>query len=359
MLVDEPRSSTQVTMREIFQPLTRIFPLSMDENQFQDPANRALILDAFRALSRGAEKLETHGRELNQSFDFLRRSLVRDTQDVMQLYEQQEYKGAWFTLRRLTENCFACHSRLPSQRQFDLGALFIEEIDRGNLLLKDRVRLEVAARQFDAALKTYEMIFDSKSLSAGEIDRLSAFEDYLKISIRVYNDFARAMNALKKFQQRSDIPVYLGNYLVSWEEALKELQFHKANGNELAHARELIQNAQLRRHFPADRQGLIYFIVASSLLHRYVATNPTDKTSLAEAYYLLGTAESYIRTSWIPETEFFLENAIRLDPKSPLAKEVYSLLEEYIILEFSGSSGTNLPLEIQANLDELRKLINR
>lgn len=352
------RHTIQATMQEIFQALTLALTLSLDERQFQDPANRPPILDALRALSMNAEELETHGQEeLSQIYDFLRRSLARDAQDTLRLYEQAQYQQARFTLHQLTENCFACHSKLPSFRQFDLGRRFIEDIEIENLPLKDRVRLEVAARQFDAALDTYEAIFKSAFITAGEIDLMSAFEDYLKISIRVSNNFTRPIAALKIFQQRPDVSPYLKDYLINWVKTLEELQFQEAKGDELTWARGLIQNAQLQNRFPMDRQGLVYFVVASSVLHRYLATNPTNKRQLAEAYYLLGIVESYIRSSWISETEFFLETAIRLDPSSPFAKNAYTFLEEYIVERYTGSSGSNLPSKAQEYLEELRKLI--
>jgi len=354
---DELKSNTQATMQEIFRALTEAFPLSLNEQQFQDPINRPRILSALHLLSKNAAKLDTHGRGLNLSFDSPRRSLVSNARDAVQLYEQGQYKASRFVLHELTENCFVCHSKLPSYRYFDLGKRFIENVNVGSLPIKDQVRLEVAARQFDMALETYETIFHSPSMTAGEIDLLGAFEDYLKICIRVYNDFPRAITALEEFQQRSDVHPYLANYLVNWVEALKELQLYKPNGNELTHSRELIQNAQLQNRFPADRRGLVYFVVASSLLHRYVATHPTDKTHLAEAYYLLGIAESYIRSSWIPETEFFLETAIRLDPTSSLAEKAYTFLEEYTLSRYTGSSGVHLPSEVQTNLNELHQLI--
>ncbi|MCI0564118.1 MAG: hypothetical protein MN733_37055, partial [Nitrososphaera sp.] len=344
-------------MQEIFQVLTTAFTLSLNEQQFQDPVNRPRIQDALRALSTNAAKLETHSQEeLSQIFDFLRRSLAKDAQEALRFYEQAQYQSARFTLHQLTENCFACHSKLPSSRQFDLGKRFIEKVEMETLPLKDRVRLEVAARQFDAALDTYEAIFKSPFLTAGEIDLMSAFEDYLKISIRVYNNFTRPITALKIFQQRSDASPYLRDYLVNWVKTLEELQFQEAKGDELAQARELIRNGQLQNRFPRDRQGLVHFIVASSFLHRYVATDPSNKTHLAEAHYLLGIAESYIRSSWISETEFFLETAIRLDPTSPFAEKAYTFLEEYVIEKYTGSSGSNLPSKAREHLEELHRL---
>lgn len=356
---DPARRGAQATMRQIFQTLTTAFTLSLNGQQFEDPANHPQILDALRALSQNATNLETHGQELNPSFGFLRRSLARDAREALKHYEEGDYKGSRFVLHQLTENCFACHSRLPSPRRFDLGKHFIEGIKIERLPLKDRVRLQVATRQFDAALEMYEAIFRSPSMAPAQMSLTGAFGDYLKLSLRVRNDFARAIATLEGFRQRPDMPRYLTDYIVSWVEALKELQHRKVRGDPLTRARTLIREGQSRNRFPADRQGLLHFVVASSVLHRYLDSGPTNKGQLSEAYYLLGVTESYIsRSFWISETEFFLESAIRLDPKSPLAEKAYVFLEEYTIAGYTGSLGLDLPPDVRAHLEELRRLID-
>ena len=71
------RRGIQSTMHTFFEALTRVFPWSLNEQQFQDPAHRQKILDALRVLAQHAEQLETHGQQGLQSFDFLRRSLAQ------------------------------------------------------------------------------------------------------------------------------------------------------------------------------------------------------------------------------------------------------------------------------------------
>ena len=66
--------------------------------------------------------------------------------------------------------------------------------------------------------------------------------------------------------------------------------------------------------------GLVHFVAASGLLHRFLETRDAGVEADAEAYYLLGIAESHIVSSmWTDQTSFFLETAIRLRPHSPLA----------------------------------------
>jgi hypothetical protein len=349
----------QPTMRVFFQALTTALPWSFDAKQFQDPAHRQRILEALRALADNATGLSTHGKEMPRSFEFLRRSLARGAQDAVQRYEQGDYQSARFALQHLTESCFACHSRFSQPIPFDLGKRFLAATNINQLGLRDRVRLAVATRQFDTALTTCEEAFRSTVLSAADIDVIGIFEDYFKLVLRVRGDFPRALTTLEQFLQRSDVPFYMRERLTSWIAALRELQPEGLSDATLPHVRTLLQAGQLRNRFPADHRGLIHFVVASSLLHRALDTPPTDPAALAEIYYLLGMAESYIsRTSWVAETAFFLETAIRLAPTSSAAARAYDLLNAYILTEYTGSGGTHVPQELQEQLEDLRKLRN-
>jgi hypothetical protein len=347
----------QPTMRAIFQALTQVFPLTLDPKQFEAPEQRQRIQEALRLLAANTGALESHRQDVPLSFDFLRRTLAHTAQDAAQRYEQGQYQQARFALQQMTAQCFACHSRFTHPQPFDLGKRFLTALPLAQLPLRDQVRLAVATRQFDTAIETCETLFRSTTMSAAAIDVLGVFEDYLKIVLRVRGDFARAIATFEHFLGRADVPPDLRERLRSWVEALKELQPQKLTGEAPVRARALIEAGQRRNRFPADQLGLVHFVVASSLLHRYVDAHAGTTPALVEAYYLLGIAESYIsRTSWVVETPFFLEMAIRLDPKSPMAAKAYDLLNAYILASYTGSSGVHLPEEVQEYLEGLRRL---
>lgn len=352
-----PQRPLQTTMHAFFLALTGVFPWSLDAQQFQAPEHRQHIHEALQSLGQHAEHLDTHGQSLPQSFSFLRRSLAKSAHDAAERYAAGQYPQARFLLQGLTENCFACHARLPNLQPFALGQRFLAETNVAPLSIPQRFKLEVATRQFDTALTTCEALLRATDSIAADIWLTGVFEDYLKIIIRVRNDFPRALTVLTQFLERPDVPAVLRDQLRSWMQALTELQSHGPFEEALSRARTLIETGQHRNRFPADHQGFVHFVVESSLVHRWLATQPTDTSALAEAYYLLGIAETYIsRTSWLSETPFFLETAIRLDPTSAVAAKAYDVLNMYLLTEFTGSHGTRVPSDVQEHLETLRRL---
>ncbi len=354
----ESTSQTRAAMREIFDALTAAYVPSLDIQRFQAPESRAEVYEALKVLAKNGEKLAEHGVGLDHSYLFLRRAFAFDTEDLLEAYRIGSYESAQFYLRELTQTCFACHSRMPSERSFDFGKQFFEQAETQGLPALDAARLAVASRQFDAALRNYETLFRSTDWDTGEMYAVGAFEDYLIVALRVENDFDRAIKTLEAFRDRPDTPRYLKTYVDGWVQSLREIQAQEIVSDDLGAARELMRQAQLRSLFPEDPKGLVHFIAVSAHLHRFIASNAEDPVKRAEAYFLLGVAESRItRSYWLSETTFFLENAIRLNPKSPMAKQAYAYLEEDILLGYTGSSGMHVPDDVQEYLQSIRMLM--
>ena len=351
-------------MRAIYGALVTVFPLSLDEHRFSLPVNREPVQAALQAITDHAGRLRDHAGSLPGSYEFLRRTLVGDASQAATSYRLGHYESARFLVQDLTGACFGCHTRLPESQRFDLGASFLSEPGVAAMPLDDRARLAAATRQFDAALGYFEQMFEAPESHPVDIAYSSAFEDYLKLALRVHEDTARPLHALSRFVARDDLPRYLRIHVESWMEALRDLSGAELPPDDLQAAREVFREAQLRSAFPQDPRAMVHFVAASRLLHRYVDARPgvsheATRERLAEAYYLLGVAEAHITSNyWYSETEFFLESAIRLAPRSQMARKAYAWLEEDLLLGYSGSAGTELPPEVAEHLQELRDLID-
>jgi len=357
---DPPRTGEQATMQQLFRELSTVFRLTLNQREFEDPANRDRILTSLYSFSGNAEQMVAHGETDNPSTDYFSRSLIRDADEAVMRFRQDQYEGTRFLVEQLINNCFGCHSRLPADRSFQLGEQFLEETAVASLAAEDLARLQVTMRQFDAALTTYEELFASRKVPAGKIATSAAFENYLRICLRVECDYERTIETFNRFRGRPDVPHYLDNRLARWVEDLEAIvkKKKKAERDPLGFGRELIRDAQYGNAFPNDPQGTVRFVAATGCLHRYLQSSPSEEHRLAESYYLLGVAESYIAPSyWRSQTDVFLERAIRTSPRSVYGLMAFNFLEEYTISGYTGSLGAKIPPETQERLNELRSLV--
>jgi tetratricopeptide (TPR) repeat protein len=343
-------------MAEIVEALRVVLPLSLDGKRFADPANRAAADRALDSLAHNAQRLEAHasGRELG--FAHLSGGLARNSVEIRKRFEQGRVDEARFLLQHLTETCVACHSRLPDDRNHDLGRKLTDDAAIAALPREERVQLEIATRQFERALATYESLFADPRTSIAELDLSGDLEEYLELCLRVQEDPGRAIDNLRKLDARKDLPKRLQPYVSAWIEALRGLE-KPPERDPIARARELVAPA-LAERYGASQEELVQLIAASGILQRYVATTSDPAEKVGEAYYLLGVVESRVgRSFWASQTEFFLETAIRMGPKQPYARAAFDLLEEFLVSGYTGSAGTNVPADVEQRLESLDDLI--
>lgn len=373
-LVASNPEQTRARMDRIFSSLVTVLPLSLNGAEYEKASNRELVLAKLKELSDESQGLEAHAGGGDKTFAFIAGSLAKDARDIYRWYSRGSYGESRYLLHNLTENCIACHSRLPETKGFPAAESFFKDVKVAGLPLMERAQLQMATRQFDAALATYEEMFKSAETRTSEIIMMDGFVDYLKICIRVKQDLNRPVPVLEAMRKRPDLPKFAAMQIDQWIDSLKRLaKRNDKAGSELQVARKLISDAQRASEFRMDRGRLVDYIYASRLLNSYVhrkdpgmsATGQgqglkTAQNDLAEAYYLLGVTESMIgRSYWLSQTEFYLETAVRTAPHSRYAEKAYALLEEQVVVEFSGSSGTNVPDDMQKTLEDLRRLMKR
>jgi len=355
---EEPYSDTNAIMAEVVEALRVLLPLSLNDARFADPANRALVDSALDSLASNARSLEAHSANRELGFAHLSGSLARDSLDIRARFTSGRVDEAQFLLQHLTETCVACHSRLPDDREHPLGRRLTQEDAIAALPREERAQFEMATRQFDRALATYESLFADTQTSFADLDLSGDLENYLELCLRVQGNPDHAISSLERLVARKDLPPRLQPKLESWIEALRGLE-DIPGGNAIERARELIKPA-LEDVWESDSADLVRLIAASGLLHRYVASTIDLPKRVGEAYYLLGVIETRIgRSFWASQAEFFLETAIRLGPNERYAESAFELLEEFLVSGYTGSAGTHVPPEVVKKLRELDDLMKR
>ena len=365
-----PELEPELPLREDPKPMmgglvgaaTTLLPLSLKDGGFSDPANQDAISTALTVMDAHVTGLQDYAWGQDQGFVWFARSLGRDVGDARAAFAARQYDEARFRVQRLTLNCVACHSRLPADKQSDLGEQLFASIDSATLHPDELAQLQQATRRFEDAAVTYEGLLKDVPTDQN-IARIWYFVDYLVLSIRVLGDLERPKPILKPYVDAERLPAFVRKDVAAWLAALDELSATPVSGEgpreaRLERARALIARARTLSGSPSGREGLVHWIVASSLLNRYVEGRPERSEDLAEAYWLLGLAEARIGHSpWLSQAEYYLEAAVRSAPASSSAREALAMLEWHLAVEYTGSGGEAIPTDVRANLDALRTLV--
>jgi hypothetical protein len=355
--------AARTTMHEIFAAMSYLLPVSVDEERFSSPKEREAITAKLTLLARSIDALQGHAWDRDAGFRYLSRSLGEDIEEARMRYARGQYEEARYFLIGSIQNCIACHSKRPSTRAYPFAEKLTAQVEIESLLPHERAQLYIATRRFSEALKTWEALFADPTVPLTQMDLAGAFRDYLTVSIRVNHDLARPQTAFAKLLQREDVPHYLRQHFIAWRDSLKELQGSFEKPPSVDHGRALSDQAAKLGVWPSDSAGLVYDLVASSLLNQFIedsmALPPEQqpREQIAEALYLMGVIDGRSLDSyWVPQAENYLEAAIRMAPGTPVAKKAYSVLEENVVHGYGGFSEEHLPADIWAMLNTLRAL---
>ena len=345
---------TRARMREIFSSMQLLLPLSAD-GDLGDPAERAAVTKALEALAADADLLAAHARENDPGRAYLGRSLASDARNALDRYREGRTESAAFLVQQATENCIACHAKLPSPGDSPVAETFVDATALAKLRPEERARLQIATRQFDDALATLEGLFADPGVHPSAM--LGPLTDYLIVAVRVKNDFERPIPVLERFAQRPDLWVQLRGDVEQWIRDLRALRGLRDEPPQVARARQLVEEARSGSPLAPDERHLVRYVVASSLLHRWLAEPERSAAEQSEAWMLLGVCELQTSdTFWLSQAEFYLETAIRRAPGSPPAQRAYELLEAETIENYTGAAGVELPPSVRKRLGELHAL---
>jgi len=346
----------RLLMREIFAGVAVALPASVEPGEFRDPANRAKIAAALGNLAANAEQLEGHAGGKGGAREYLAHSTARDARDVERAYMAEQYGLAAFLVQQITENCIACHTRLPDAVDSPVAKGFVDETLFAQLPLEPRASLQMATRRFDDALLTLEQLIASDEHAAL---LLNALTDYLVLSLRVKGDFERPVPVLETFATREDAWPTLRRAARGWAAALPELAPAVAAEPDLATARRILEQGKTLSPVERDHMPLVHWVAASSVLERFIERGDAEPAALGEAYYLLGLIEARIgRQYWVTPAPFLLEASIRLAPGEDFSEEAYAILETQLLAVWEGMDTEELPPEDAQRLAELRGLID-
>lgn len=359
-------SRTRDVMQDVAGSLEVLLPLSMDSDAFLAADNRDTVLEHLSRLEESADALADHGGARSLDFRLLAAAFARAAKRIRENFEYFHPAEARYILMDLTQNCIACHSREEAQRELSLSSSLEQYLEQGPISEEERARLQVALRQFDGAMETWEDKFSKPDVEVVDMALDGDFVEYLTVAVRVRKEYQRAARQLASLKARDGTPFYLRRRLQTWIDDLERLGAASSEASddrppEMSEIRETFHRRDTRPGLLWDDANLVSNLALSASLRKLATSSNADISpgQLAEAYYMLGVLEA--RTiglySSMPTMEYFWEAAIRTAPGSPHAVNAYALLEEYTVTGISGELPFEKTDETFARLAELRALI--
>ena len=358
-----PAAEPRATMQRVFAAVSVLLPEATRDDGFANPARRDAAREAFATLRSAAAELERHGETEDAGFRLLARGLADDALVASASFDAGNALEARYAFYALTQRCIDCHARLPYPVDSPLAERLIALPEVKALAPVERARFDVALRRFDDALELLEGVLVDAKIPPARLELEGTLADYLTVAIRVKGDTERARAALAALARRSDTPLYLRARLVTWDVSLRRVGPRLAEEPSLADARTFAAMARNLSDVTTARDGLVYDLAASGLLWRFIQAREkgepkTPDQELADAYYELAVVEDRTAFSfWVPQTDAYMEAALRAAPRGPRARRAYARIEEQLLTDFGAASVADLPAPDRKRLAELSSLL--
>lgn len=269
---------------------------------------------------------------------------------------------AHWRLKEITNNCLDCHTRLPTSHpsSFQNGELIIDKSKFDNLYNLGIAQLIV--RRYVDAKTSFIQTIDDSIIKKDFQNIMLPFKQLLLVETKVLKNPENLISTLNTYARKKEIPEDVRKNLGEWAKRLQHWKGTSTLNSGLTSEKKVTdfinQSLQPLKKQPSLSDGNdVDLLFASGLLSNYLFENPTSSKA-PEISYWLGWAEKHLkRENFFGSGDRFLKQCVKRYPSNPIAKRCLEEYRESVEFEFTGSSGTNIPEDIEKELDELAKLI--
>lgn len=354
------RPEVKSSMQQMFNSLLNLQPFLASPEKFSNPKNSEIIRKDLNRLATFKHVFPKEMKTEEPGIFAISRMFHETIEDARERFKKENYDYSRHRLRTATAFCFSCHSRVPSEQNFqDLQ----KRVEASQLTTFEKADVFAATRQFDKALKSYTDILSvAPKTSMDVVEYTRSLRRALSITVRVKQNPKETLELIDSVVQRQDLPEFILRLAQQWKKDAQYWMGEDTGSKKMApeelveRAKKLIERAETLQSFPADENGDISYLRASNYLHEALDEAPQNKSRI-EALYLLGVAYSALQdpTLWDLDRLYF-ESCIRESPHSDYAKKCYRRYSEKVYMGYTGSGGTFIPDDEQRRLEELRKL---
>lgn len=341
-------------MQQLTQHLSEMLPALTDPKAPTDKDRKKLFESQIIALKKIAHNMNenTVVPDSDPSLKLVGKRFEDNLKLTLDSFETGHTEFARSTFKNALAQCVQCHTRTnvgPALAQ----PQFITSLQK--VAVVERVQFLVASRYFDDAMKEISSaVKNEKDLSVANWEKLVQMG--LIINVRYRNDVKQSQSFIQILAQNKHTPPFIKNQLPFWQQSIKEWSRKATPPVSLITAKEMVQRAHSSQKASRGEGGTIEYLRAASLLHQFL-TNPQNPHTKAEALMQLGSIYENVGEigAWSMNEDYY-ELCIRTSPHTDIAKKCFEKFKASTVSGFSGTSGVNIPEDVQKRMVELQTI---
>lgn len=343
-------------MQNTAKSLQKLLPSIYNLEKFEDPKNKKKLKAEIADFKQSIHSIDESSVKKYLGDDPYAIHNIQSLHELVDRaadsFDRGDTKTANILLKSTTNTCFKCHTRQNmgpeslSWKGFHPNELATSLVEKANL--------SVAMRQYEEAKNFLaEFMASRESDKNFDVPYENALHYYLMISLRGQKALNPTVAFLQSKEKLVRSPSALHFTLKKWN---KDLSYWSKNEKSLRPNLKSTHKVLARNKQVHGDENLINDLMASSLLHEYLNTEPNN-TEKAAAYQMLGRIyDDLVVEGYWDLPEVYYELCVRLSPKTKLAQQCYARFRENMVIGYSGSRGTLIPAPEYDRLLELARI---
>jgi hypothetical protein len=352
--------SVNKTMKQIGETMTELFPIILNETKFQKPDNEDKINKDVDKIVQLIQSAEPHFKRRSKTNQISYTVLVEHLTDARKAMTRGNTRYAQHILKDTVTVCTACHTQDRQQRTLFSGA-------KRNAFSNDfeYAEFNFLTRNYDLALQYYDRYITSQASLKPEAMLLSSARKILTIYTQIYNRPGDAVGQFEKYLQGERLTPFVKASVSEWIKGLKQLEANNATEVKDLTFSEL--EKYVHRYLgPLDNPGAavvptkkerVYHVWLQGLLYRYLFDDPPEEVMPKLLYWLAINDRATSYSFYYSLADLYLKECMLNHTSHYYAKKCFEEYNEYVVFSFSGSAGTDIPEDRQAELDRFRDIV--
>lgn len=259
--------------------------------------------------------------------------------------------------------CVSCHSQLPQS--------VAKNAFGGDVKKEKRERFDsdfsyanylYLVRHFDESIIYFDKAIESalgKLDKSASLEIISSLRKIISIDTKIKFDYDKAKASIEKWEKDSRLSSNDRKMVKRWGDSLKT--WKGFDPNSIKSMPDFIEKhlspLDLKMEIIFTGEEDITLLSSSGVLLNYLVENPGTELAPEILYWLSMTEHRLSQTFFFSLGDLYLKDCIRKYPASPYAKKCYQEYADSIEAGYSGSSGTDIPIEEKRELLKLKSIL--
>lgn len=346
------------TMTEIGDVMAETYPLVFAKRALTKEESSKLGHDLayLELLFRNAEP---HFELKSNSYRISYRFILDYLKNTKQIFDAGDTDAARAHFYAFGEICVSCHTqdnKLTTLFETAKRHKFNDDLSYADF--------NFATRNYDLAIKYYDKHLYSPQPKT-ELSIIQPLQRLITIYVQVQNNPKMALTQLKKYQNLKDHTAETKQQLQQWMIGLKNLENtsvgKSANpefGTLKNYAAQILEvGAQARANKESQAQQEIVSLWLRGILYRYLNSETLPSEVPYILFWLAKCDRQLNYNYYFSLGDLYLKECVLSYSNESVAQQCFDEYNDYIVSVYSTPSGTDIPLELQVELQALREAI--